>query len=161
MRSYLLALLLLFAPNILADDKTPDYNRAEWGFKSYKAETNIGFYTQKYCDKIEIDHVVSLHDAHQSGGALWQPKRKYQFANDKTNHVPACRAVNRSKGNATPAIFVQRSNDGKGRDYHLVNFCDYLTRYKAVKHHYQLSFVNNNAFTMNPIMIELCKYEKS
>ncbi len=160
MKRYLF-LLLLFTPNImiigiLADDKTPAYKRAEWGFKSYKADTNIGFYTQKYCDKIEIDHIVSLHDAHQSGGALWESKRKYQFANDKANHVPACQAINRSKGNATPAIFVQRSNDGKGRDYRISNFCNYLIRYKAVKHRYQLTFANNNSLILNPIMVDLC-----
>ncbi|MCH9845771.1 MAG: hypothetical protein K0U39_09730 [Alphaproteobacteria bacterium] len=52
MKRYLF-LLLLFTPNIMiigisaSDNVTPAYKRAEWGFKSYKADTNIGFYTPK------------------------------------------------------------------------------------------------------------------
>ena len=84
---------------------TPAYQRGEWRFRSYKSGTNIGFYTQSTCDSIDIDHIVSLQDAHISGGYAWSAARKQQFANDKSNHQPSCARVNRSKGNSAPKDF--------------------------------------------------------
>lgn len=123
------------------------YNRDEWMFKSDKTTNQIGFYTLEKCDSIDIDHVVSLKDAHISGGSSWPAEAKRLFANDSENLVPACTHVNRSKGSATPAEFLRRSGDGKGLDYELVGFCMYLTKYYSIKIKYELSFCNNNRQT--------------
>ena len=66
------------------------YDRKEFNYRSYKPGTEIGFYTGKICDFINIDHVVSLKDAYESGAASWRDSKKQTFANDRANHVPSC-----------------------------------------------------------------------
>ena len=132
--------LLLVATGSLAEER---YNRSDFNYRSYKPNTSIGFYTNQTCDFINIDHVVSLKDAYDSGAALWSASRKQTFANDKANHVPSCGRVNSSKGSAGPKDFLRRSNDGKGLDYEIVRFCDYVQKYYAVKVEYSLSFSSN------------------
>ena len=123
------------------------YNRDSFFFESYKPNTSIGFYTNQSCDFINIDHVVSLKDAYDSGAASWSAYKKRTFANDKANHVPSCGRVNSSKGSAGPKDFLRRSNDGKGLEYEIVRFCEYVQRYYAVKVEYELSFESNDGAT--------------
>ena len=119
------------------------YDRKDFTYRSYKPNTSIGFYTNKICDFINIDHIVSLKDAYESGAASWSNSKKEAFANDRRNHVPSCGRVNSSKGSAAPKDFLRRSSDGKGLDYEIVSWCDYVSRYWAVKSAYQLSTANN------------------
>ena len=123
------------------------YNRDSFFYQSYKPNTSIGFYTNQSCDFINIDHVVSLKDAYDSGAALWSASRKQTFANDRSNHVPSCGRVNSSKGSAGPKDFLRRSNDGKGLEYEIVRFCEYVQRYYAMKVEYGLSFEGNDSAT--------------
>ena len=118
--------------------------RSAFGYRSYSTSTDVGFYTKQTC-KTNIDHVVSLKDAHQSGASSWSNENKSAFANDRTNHVPSCARVNSSKGASTPSDFLRKSRDGKGMDYEIVEFCSYVEVYFAVKTRYGLSFSNNNA----------------
>ena len=119
------------------------YNRKSFQYKSYTPNTDIGFYTLSRCDT-NIDHVVSLKDAHDSGASFWNNSLKEQFANDKANHVPSCSRVNSSKGASTPLDFLRKSSDGKGMEYEIKSFCSYLEIYYQVKSKYNLSFDNNN-----------------
>ena len=119
------------------------YNRKLFQYKSYPTNTDIGFYTLSRCDT-NIDHVVSLKDAHDSGAEFWNNSLKVQFANDKDNHVPSCLKVNSSKGASTPLDFLRKSSDGKGMEYEIKSFCSYLEIYYKVKSKYKLSFDNNN-----------------
>jgi hypothetical protein len=123
------------------------YNRAQFYFQSYKPGTSVGFYTNQICSSINIDHVVSLKDAHDSGASSWSTYKKRTFANDKANHVPSCGRVNSSKGSTGPKDFLRRSNDGKGLEYKIVRFCEYVEKYYAVKVRYKLSFKSNSAET--------------
>lgn len=118
------------------------YNRKSFQYKSYSADTDIGFYTLSRCDT-NIDHVVSLKDAHDSGASYWNKSLKKQFANDKANHVPSCSRVNSSKGASTPLDFLRKSSDGGGMEYEIKSFCSYLKIYYQVKIKYNLSFNNN------------------
>jgi len=120
------------------------YDRKEFSYRSYKPNTSIGFYTGKTCDFINIDHVVSLKDAYDSGASFWGTSRKKAFANDRSNHVPSCGRVNSSKGSATPKDFLRRSRDGRGLEYEIVRFCEYVQKYYAVKVKYDLSFKSNS-----------------
>ena len=138
------ALLLLVATCSFAQDR---YDREDFNYRSYKSNTSIGFYTNKSCDFINIDHVVSLKDAYDSGASSWSTYKKRTFANDKANHVPSCGRVNSSKGSAGPKDFLRRSNDGKGLDYEIVRFCEYVEKYHAVKVEYGLSFEGNDNAT--------------
>ena len=123
------------------------YERKDFSYRSYKPNTSIGYYTNQSCDFINIDHVVSLKDAYDSGAASWSAYKKRTFANDKANHVPSCGRVNSSKGSAGPKDFLRRSNDGKGLEYEIVRFCDYVQKYYAVKVEYGLSFEGNDRAT--------------
>ena len=123
------------------------YNRDSFYFQSYKPNTSIGFYTNQTCDFINIDHVVSLKDAYDSGAASWSTYKKRTFANDRSNHVPSCGRVNSSKGAAGPKDFLRRSNDGKGLEYKIVRFCEYVRKYHTVKAEYDLSFEANDSAT--------------
>ena len=138
------AFLLLVATSSLAQDS---YNRNSFSYKSYKPNTSIGFYTNQSCNFINVDHVVSLKDAYDSGAASWSASEKEVFANDKSNHVPSCVRVNSSKGSAGPKDFLRRSNDGRGLEYEIVRFCEYVQRYYAVKVEYGLSFEGNDSAT--------------
>ena len=138
------AVLLLVATSSLAQDS---YNRNSFSYKSYKPNTSIGFYTNQSCNFINVDHVVSLKDAYVSGAALWNASKKEAFANDRSNHVPSCGRVNSSKGSAGPKDFLRRSNDGRGLEYEIVRFCEYVQKYYAVKVEYGLSFDGNDSAT--------------
>jgi hypothetical protein len=119
------------------------YDRKEFYYRSYKPNTSIGFYTGKTCDFINIDHIVSLKDAYESGASSWSDSRKKTFANDRANHVPSCGRVNSSKGSEGPSDFLRRSRDGRGLEYEIVRFCEYVQKYYTVKIKYGLSFRNN------------------
>ena len=136
--------LLLVATGSSAEER---YNRSDFKYHSYKPNVSIGFYTNQSCDFINIDHVVSLKDAYDSGAAYWSTYKKRTFANDKANHVPSCGRVNSSKGSAGPKDFLRRSNDGKGLEYKIVRFCEYVQKYYAVKVKYGLSFQDNDSAT--------------
>ena len=54
------------------------YDRKDFSYRSYKPNTSTGFYTNKTCDFINIDHIVSLKDAYESGASSWgASKKKY------------------------------------------------------------------------------------
>ena len=135
-----LALLLLYIASAVY---TEGYNRSDFNFHSYKPNTSIGFYTGQSCALINIDHVVSLKDAYDSGAASWGASKKKAFANDRSNHVPSCGSVNSSKGSEGPSDFLRRSRDGRGLEYEIVRFCEYVQKYYAVKVKYGLSFSSN------------------
>lgn len=131
-----------------SDKLTLTYNRDSYGFKTYPIDSSRGFYTGQSC-QTSIDHVVSLKDAHDSGAARWRSKDKIAFANDRFNHVPACRKVNSSKGASTPREFLRKSNDNQGMDYEVTTKCAYLGIYYQVKLKYRLSFRNNDETLFN------------
>jgi hypothetical protein len=77
-------LILLYAASASYAD---GYDRKDFNFHSYKPDTSIGFYTGQSWALINIDHVVSLKDAYDSGAASWGASKKEFFANDRDNHV--------------------------------------------------------------------------
>jgi hypothetical protein len=91
--------------------------------------------------------ILNNKDAHDSGASSWTNNNKRAFAHDKANHVPSCGRVNSSKGSTRPKDFRRRSNDGKGLEYKIVRFCEYVEKYYAVKVRYELSFESNSAET--------------
>ena len=119
------------------------YNRKSFRYKSYPPNTDIGFYTLSRCDT-NIDHVVSLKDAHDSGAAYWSSYLKEKFANDKSNHVVSCIKVNSSKGASAPKDFLRKSRDNKSLEFNIIPFCSYLKIYHKIKLKYKLSFYNNS-----------------
>ena len=49
-----------------------------------------------------------------------------------------------SCGASIPKDFLRRSGDGKGLDYKIVRWCEYVTKYHSVKLAYKLTTSNNN-----------------
>jgi hypothetical protein len=145
MKAFYLIIISAIALNIVSPAFADNYDRKEFNYRSYKPNTSIGFYTNKACDFINIDHIVSLKDAYESGASSWSASRKKGFANDRSNHVPSCGRVNSSKGSEGPSDFLRRSRDGRGLEYEIVRFCEHVQKYYAVKIKYGLSFSSNKA----------------
>ena len=78
--------------------------------------------------KIDIDHIVALKEAYESGGYLWSRIKKKAFANDFANLLPAQAKANRSKGYRDLAEWIP-----------LKNRCSYLSKWLAIKIKYELS----------------------
>jgi hypothetical protein len=56
--------------------------------------------------KVDIDHLIPLKHAHDSGGADWTVAQKEKFANDPENLVITNRSYNRLKGAKTIAQWL-------------------------------------------------------
>ncbi|MFI5043859.1 MAG: HNH endonuclease family protein, partial [Acidimicrobiales bacterium] len=54
-------------------------------------------------DELEIDHVVPLAEAWDSGVGGWDQARRREFANDPLELLAVSRATNRSKSDDDPA----------------------------------------------------------
>lgn len=78
------------------------YDRDDWGpHNSGICREAVGSpdpYTGAPIDTCNVDHVVALHEAHESGGWDWPASTKRQFSQDPTNHVASRACVNQSKG---------------------------------------------------------------
>lgn len=79
---------------------------------------------------VDIDHIVALRDAHDSGGYAWSSDEKRLFANDFEQLTVSSRSTNRSKG-------------AKGADQWLPPLaefrCEYIETWTAVKTRYSLT----------------------
>ena len=78
------------------------YDRDDWGpHNSDICRGAVGSadpYTGTPIDTCNVDHVVALHEAHESGGWDWPASTKRQFSQDPANHVASRACVNQSKG---------------------------------------------------------------
>ena len=155
MKTFFLIFSASIAIGIVSLSYADSYDRKDFNYRSYKPNTSIGFYTNKACDFINIDHIVSLKDAYDSGASSWGASKKKALANDRSNHVPSCGRVNSSKGSARPKDFLRRSNDGVGLEYEIVSFCEYVRRYYAVKVRYGLSLADNDGTTFEDCDISI------
>ena len=144
MKAFSLIIISAIALTTVSLASADSYDRKDFSYRSYKPNTSIGFYTNKTCDFINIDHIVSLKDAFESGASSWGASKKKAFANDRSNHVPSCGRVNSSKGSEGPSDFLRRSRDGRGLEYEIVRFCEYVQKYYAVKVKYGLSLISND-----------------
>lgn len=83
--------------------------------------------------KVDIDHVVPLKNANETGGASWTKKKKETFANDPQNLVITNRSYNRKKGS-------------KGIDgwlpVHREYACKYIKNWIIIKNKYGLHFTH-------------------
>ena len=78
------------------------YDRDDWGPHNSDicrgASGTPDPYTGTPIDTCNVDHVVALHEAHESGGWDWPASAKRQFSQDPDNHVASRACVNQSKG---------------------------------------------------------------
>lgn len=79
--------------------------------------------------KIDIDHVVPLKHAWETGAENWSAKRRKEFANDPENLVITNLKYNRSKGAQTPLTWMPINR------YYA---CRYMIKWMAIKKKYDL-----------------------
>ncbi len=86
----------------VADEYGSGYDRDDWGpHNSDLCRAAVGSadpYTGTLIDTCNVDHVVALHEAHESGGWAWPADQKRRFSQDPANHVASRACVNQSKG---------------------------------------------------------------
>lgn len=80
--------------------------------------------------KLDIDHIVPLKEASDSGGLAWPKARKLEFYNNLDNLVAVTFSSNRIKGDKDPAKWLPIKDEQ----------CDYARRYVRVKNAYKLSY---------------------
>jgi len=95
--------------------------------------------------EFDINHIVSLAEAHDSGAANWAADQKERFANDVTNLVAVSASSNRSKSDLDAAEWRPP------RDY----WCSFAYAVVEVKWLYRLS-VDPNEYEALAEMINTC-----
>lgn len=78
---------------------------------------------------VQIDHVVSLSNAWQTGAQSWSPEKRRNFANDPRNLLAVSGVTNQSKGDGDTATWLPPNK---------VYRCSYVTRQVTVKRVYGL-----------------------
>ena len=80
--------------------------------------------------QVQIDHVVALHDAWQSGAKEWTQARRVAFANDPAELVAVTSAVNNAKSDKGPADWEPAAKAAR---------CTYTRKYVAIKAKWRLT----------------------
>lgn len=107
-------------------------------------------FTKADAGAVQIDHLVPLEEANQSGAASWTPEQRLALATDPANLQATIGWVNEGKGARDPG-----SDDGNtarrwppagdlssrhpGVRFNLAYRCEYARRWDAVKDEYHLS----------------------
>jgi hypothetical protein len=102
---------------VLAGDITDSYTGAPIHFVRGSGES------------LDIDHVVALGDAWQTGAAAWPMRKRAALANDPLNLLPVGYSANRQKGDADAASWLPANKPYR---------CAYVARQVAVKAKYRL-----------------------
>ena len=109
-------------------DEDRDCQNARHEVLVAESTTPVGFKTSKGCrvvsgnwlgsysgevftdaSQLDIDHLVPLKEAHESGGHAWDSYRKRDYANDLTDPntlIAVDKAMNRQKGAGDPADWL-------------------------------------------------------
>ena len=109
-----------------------------------------GAFTGNYEKVPDIDHIVPLKNAHNSGGWAWTPAKKVEYANylDDPDHLIAVTArANRSKGDKGP-------EDWKPPDE--TYWCQYATDWTEIKARWGLTMTQTEAETVLE-MVSTCE----
>lgn len=92
---------------------------------------------------VQIDHVVALQNAWQSGAKDWNARKRMQFANDPYNLLAVDGPANQGKGSASAAYWLPTNASYR---------CDYVARQIGVKDKYGLSVTSNEKRAMQSVL---------
>lgn len=79
--------------------------------------------------ELQIDHIVPIKEAFNSGAAIWSNEQKRTFYNDMDNLIAVSIHSNESKSDADPAKWLPKND---------AYVCTYLKQWKAIKLKYKL-----------------------
>lgn len=135
---------------VLIESSTEDLS---WKDENKKCRVVMGSWADIYTgETIEdassatVDHVVSLKDAHISGGWAWDPGTKESFANDPRNLVITGRSANSSKGSRGPDEWLPPLPEAR---------CPHVRRWLEVKKEYELEMEEAEEALVN-YMLKTC-----
>jgi hypothetical protein len=99
--------------------------------------------------EVEIDHLVALKEAHDSGGASWPPAKKQAFAQDLNggNLFVVLTSPNRSKGDRDPGEWLPANK---------ILACWYVKQWTSLKQRTGLSMDTSEAESIR-LVIAACK----
>lgn len=96
--------------------------------------------------QLDIDHLVPLKEAHESGGSLWSEAKKHAFANDLSDPaalIAVSAGENRSKGAKDPARWMPSNTK-----FH----CEYATAWREIKEKWGLESDRKESKSINRIL---------
>ena len=100
---------------------------------------------------VDVDHVVALAEAHQSGGWAWTHEQREEYANyreDPDHLIVVDDATNSRKGALDPAEFLAGIIEGYR--------CDYLEEWVRIKDRWALSVDQAEAVAINAGIANYC-----
>ena len=93
--------------------------------------------------KVQIDHVVALENAWQSGANKWLATKRHEFGNDPYNLLAVDGPANQEKGSASAAYWLPTNSEYR---------CDYVARQIGVKDKYQLTVTSQEKDAMLAVL---------
>lgn len=96
-------------------------------------------------NNIEIDHVVALSNAWQTGAQAMSAERRIEFGNDPLNLLAVETRVNQQKGDGDAATWLPPDTSYR---------CEYVARQIAVKHKYDLWVVPAEFDAMERLLLD-------
>jgi hypothetical protein len=94
--------------------------------------------------QVQIDHVVALGDAWQTGAQHWSPQKRQDFANDPLNLLAVDGPTNESKGDGDAATWLPPQKSFR---------CAYVARQTAVKVKYGLWMTAAEQAAINRLLL--------
>ena len=92
---------------------------------------------------VQIDHVVALENAWQSGARDWDSAKRYRFGNDMDNLLAVDGPANQGKGSASAAYWLPTNADYR---------CDYVARQIKIKTEYGLTVTSQEQRAMRAVL---------
>jgi len=118
-----------------------------------RCDVASGTWASAYDDKVltasnqvDVDHVVPLENAHESGGWQWSTDQRARYANDQNDLWVVSSSSNRSKGARGPDQWRPPS--------HAV-WCTYATRWLSIKVRWDLSATTSERDALGQ-MLDTC-----
>ena len=97
----------------------------------------------KTSSAVQIDHVVALQNAWQSGARDWSQQKRFRFGNDLYNLLAVDGPANQEKGAASAAYWLPTNGEYR---------CDYVARQIGVKDKYGLSVTTQEKRAMLSVL---------
>lgn len=98
---------------------------------------------EKTSSAVQIDHVVALENAWQSGASAWDTAKRYRYGNDMYNLLAVDGPANQEKGSASAAYWLP--TNGAYR-------CQYVARQIGVKTKYGLTVTSQEKRSMQSVL---------